>query len=164
MKSGGTGFQPVSSFKISRRNLPHLQEPDSVYFLTWRSAKGVILSPEARTIALEAIRHWDAEKWTVYAAVIMPDHVHTLSQPLMKDLSGSFDLSEILHSVKSYSSHRINQLEKTKGSIWQDERYDRIIRDEKEFVEKLRYIRTNPLTKGLCERPEDYPWLFEKDR
>jgi REP element-mobilizing transposase RayT len=159
---GGTGFQPVSSFKETKRNLPHWQIPESVYFLTWRCYKGRVLSPEERTITLNALIYWDNRKWTVYAAVIMPDHVHLLSQPMIKDKDGTFDLAEILHSVKSFSAHRINQLERTKGSVWQDERYDRIIRDEKEFIEKWNYIRNNPVKNGLCEKAEDYSWSFEK--
>jgi len=27
-----------------------------------------------------------------------------------------------------------------------------------EFVEKLRYIHRNPVARGLCARPEDWPW------
>jgi hypothetical protein len=34
-REGGTGFQPVHSFQITRRNLPHWQEPGRL-FLTWR--------------------------------------------------------------------------------------------------------------------------------
>jgi hypothetical protein len=66
----------------------------------------------------------------------MPDHVHTLCQPLVKKKGGTYDLGEILHSVKSFSAHRINQQRERKGSIWLDERFDRIVRDEKEFNEK----------------------------
>jgi REP element-mobilizing transposase RayT len=160
-KKSGTGFQPVTSFKISRRNLPHWQQPDRVYFLTWRCMKGRVLANEERTITLDSLCHWDGQKWTLYAAVVMPDHVHALCQPLVKDEGGTYNLGEILHSVKSFSAHRINQRRGTKGSIWQDERFDRIVRDEKEFSEKWQYIRDNPVKNGLSEKPEDYPWLYE---
>ena len=160
-KKGGTGFQPVTSFKIARRNLPHWQEPDRAYFLTWRCLKGQVLADEERTITLDSLRYWDGQKWTLYVAVVMPDHVHALCQPLVKDEGGTYDLGEILHSVKSFSAHRINQQRGTKGSIWQDERFDRIVRDEKEFSEKWQYVRNNPVKNGLSEKPEDYPWLYE---
>ena len=75
---GGTGFQPVQSFQISRRNLPHWQEPGRVYFITWRCQPGQNLDPEERSIAMKAIRYWNTIKWTVYAAVVLPDHVHIL--------------------------------------------------------------------------------------
>jgi putative transposase len=134
-KAGGTGFQPVQSFQISRRNLPHWQEPGAVYFLTWRCQQGKSLSPEERTITLKAICHWDHIKWTLYAAVVLPDHVHVLAQPLLKDEIGAFDLAEILHSIKRHSALTINRTRGDQGPLWQDERYDRIVRDEAEFLE-----------------------------
>jgi hypothetical protein len=85
-----------------------------------------------------------------------------LSQPLSRGEGGAFDLSEIIHSVKSFSAQKINQRRGVKGAIWQDERYDRIVRDEVEFLEKWQYIRNNPLKSGLALYPEDYPWLYER--
>ena len=159
---GSTGFEPVQSFQVRRRNLPHWQEPGRVYFITWRCKDGVILNEKERTIALEAVRFWDTRKWIVYAAVILPDHVHVLAQPLPKQAEGVFNLTEILHSVKSFSSQKINQQRREQGSLWQAESFDRIVRDEAEFLEKWQYISNNPLKTGLALFPEDYPWLFEK--
>jgi putative transposase len=77
--------------------------------------------------------------------------------------TGVFDLSEIIHSVKSFSVHQINRLRSSRGSLWQDERYDRIVRDEAEFLEKWQYIINNPLRQELVLRWEDYPWLYIKN-
>jgi hypothetical protein len=110
-------IQPVSTFKITRRNLPHWQEPGRVYFLSWRCKDGLSLSPEARTITLKAIRYWDGRKWKVYAAVVMPDHVHALVQPLTLADGSAVNLGEIIHSVKSFGAHQINKLLGFKGSF-----------------------------------------------
>jgi putative transposase len=160
-RPGGTGFQPVQYFQITRRNLPHWQEQGRVYFITWRCLTGKTLNPEERTITLEAIRHWQGIKWQLYAAVIMPDHVHVLAQPLPVPTGGTFDLAEILHSIKRFSALKINQRRGVQGSLWQDERFDRIVRDEAEFLEKWQYIRNNPVKAALAARPEEYPWLYE---
>jgi REP element-mobilizing transposase RayT len=72
-------------------------------------------------------------------------------------------LAQITHSIKSYSANRIQRLLNRKGSIWQDESYDRILRDEKEYLEKMNYIMNNPLKAGLVEKPEDYRWLFFRE-
>jgi len=152
----------VQSFQITRRNLPHWQEPGRVYFITWRCKEDGFLAPEERQITMETLQHWNGKKWTLYAAAVLPDHVHVLAQPLCRDDGGAFDLGEILHSIKRFSARKINQARGITGSLWQDERYDRIIRDEAEFLEKWQYIRNNPLKTGLVLFPEDYPWLFEK--
>ena len=58
------------------------------------------------------------------------------------------------------SARRINQLLGTDGAVWQDESWDRIIRDEEEMIEKLSYMMHNPVKAGLVRRPEDYEFLL----
>jgi putative transposase len=153
---------PVLSFHATRRNLPHFQEPGRIYFLTWRCREGQRLAPEERGLVLAALLYYDDNKWKVYTAVILPDHVHSLVQPLPHPEGGVHDLAEILHSVKRFSAYQINRLRGAKGPLWQDERYDRMVRDETEFLEKWNYIRNNPVKAGLAVTPEDYPWLYER--
>ena len=38
------GLQPIKDFKATRRNLPHWQEPGSVYFITWLIRESEILA------------------------------------------------------------------------------------------------------------------------
>lgn len=113
---------------------------------------------------LAGIRFWDSKRWYVYSAVVMPDHVHALARPLPmgEDVRAShFDLSDLLESVKGYTSRQINKLAGRAGSLWLDETFDRIVLDTAEFEEKGDYIRNNPVKAGLVARPEDYPWLYE---
>jgi len=108
--SSGTGFQPVTSFQTTRRNLPHWQQPGSIYFLTWRLKGEAELTSKERTMVLQPLRHWDDIKWRVYAAVVMPNHVHVICQPLSLPDGRAINLSSIIHSVKSFSVHEINRL------------------------------------------------------
>jgi REP element-mobilizing transposase RayT len=86
----------------------------------------------------------------------MPDHVHLLLRPREKEPGIWYDLAEILKSLKGVSARRINQLLGTTGAVWQQESYDRIVRDEKEFQEKLQYMWNNPIEAGLTKEPEQY--------
>jgi len=157
---------PVTEFRFSRRRLPHWQSPGEVYFITFRTTDECALRPQERDIALAACRFWDGKKIELFAVVVMPDHVHLLVQPKpVKDdprglyPSGFYDLSEILHSIKSFSAHEIGKLRGQKGELWQHESYDRIVRDDAEFEEKLTYISNNAVMKKLAREPEEYPWL-----
>ena len=152
---------PVQDFKINRRTLPHIQKPGRIYFLTWRCRQGIFLTPEDRDLALTALLHYNDTKWKVYTTVILPDHVHVLAQPLPHPDGGVHNLADIVHSVKRFSVYQISKRRGANGSIWQDERYDRIVRDEAEFLEKWNYIRNNPVKGGLATKPEDYPWFYE---
>ena len=49
------------------------------------------------------------------------------------------------------------------GILWQNESYDHIIRDEKDFHNTLSYIWHNPVKKDLCEKAEDYQWYYQNN-
>ena len=160
----GTGFQAVTNFRRTQRNLPHFQEPGRTYFVTFRGKHGE-MTDEARKMVFDACLFWNRKKFQLHACVVMPDHVHLLLTPFPKrDQDGYFNLSEVLHSVKSYSSNQINRLLGSKGPFWLDESFDRIVRSEQEFLEKWNYIRNNPVKKELVDVPEKYPFLFEENR
>jgi hypothetical protein len=46
------------------------------------------------------------------------------------------------------------------GVNWQRDFFDHRIRDHHELEEKTSYILMNPVRKGLCERVEEWPWLY----
>jgi putative transposase len=96
----------------------------------------------------------------LFACVVMDDHVHMILLPLEKANGEYYSISEIMHSIKSYSANRIQRLSGVIGSVWMDENYDRVVRDEEDLKEKLNYILNNPLKSGLADSPENYRWLF----
>ena len=44
--------------------------------------------------------------------------------------------------------------------LWQEEYPDRVIRNEKEFLEKVNYIANNPVKAHLSKGYEDYQWPY----
>jgi hypothetical protein len=48
------------------------------------------------------------------------------------------------------------------GTVWQDERYDRIMRNHEEFINNWEYIRQNPVKAGLVNIAEEYPFFWEE--
>ena len=158
----------MQEFRTYRRNLPHWEQPGSFYFVTFRTNKSVLLSEEARNIVSESIKFHNSKKYNLCAYAVMPDHVHSIFQPLEKEKDSYYGLAEIMHSIKGFSSKEILKFIKNTGkmplplAVWLDENFDRIIRNEKEYLEKMNYIVNNPLKKGLVEKPEDYKWLYVK--
>jgi hypothetical protein len=43
---------------------------------------------------------------------------------------------------------------------WQRDFFDHRLRDHHEADEKTNYILMNPVRKGLCERAEDWVWVY----
>lgn len=142
-----------------RRNLPHIEKFYAVYFVTFRTRNDLFLPPAARTIALNHCLFENSRKIDLHAAVIMPNHVHLLFTALESERGEPFSLAEIMKGIKGVSARKINQLLARRGSLWQDESFDRIMRAD-EFEFKRNYIIGNPIDAGLCNRAEEYRWLW----
>jgi len=158
----------VTNFSSSRRNLPHWQDAGRTYFITFTTRGKKEMPPDARDLVLQSCRHWHGQKYHLYAVTVMPDHVHLLVWPKPIDPTsqktiaekGFHDLSEILHSIKSYTANQIQRRFGWEGAVWERESFDRIIRDEAEFHEKWNYIANNAVRKELAKSPEEYRWFW----
>lgn len=153
---------PAATFRRYqyRRNLPHYQKDDRPLFVTFRTRKPLQLSPEAKTVVLQHCLHDNAVTITLHAAVIMPDHVHLLFTARRDPEGWTFALPEILRAIKGMSARSINILLGRRGSVWQDESFDHVLRGNESLRETVEYIRQNPVRKGLVSKPEDYAWLW----
>ena len=90
------------------------------------------------------------------AAVVMNDHVHAVVTP-----NRGHQLTAIQHSWKSFSAFRLQRESGRRGKIWQDEAYDRIVRDDPALNRFVAYIRLNPSRRWPEIR--SYPWLWLGD-
>ncbi len=114
-----------------------------------------------------AIHHFDGRRYELGCYVVMPNHAHAIVRPISPE---SNSVEDIVGSWKKYSSRRINQELRREQEFWQEESYDRIIRDEEHLWQVIQYIAGNPAKAGLsCEscslwiRPEwvQLGWRFE---
>ncbi|MDP9253646.1 MAG: DEAD/DEAH box helicase, partial [Verrucomicrobiota bacterium] len=152
----------------SRRRLPHFEKPWAIYAVTIGTKSRRCLSPQARTIVLDAFRHFHNERYELFAVCVMPDHVHVLLQPWPKESDDtgnamSWPLAELLHSIKSFSAHEINKIEGKAGAVWEKERFDRYVRSDHDLEEKFHYITRNPWDAGVVEPGSDYPWVWMQE-
>jgi len=85
----------------------------------------------------------------------MTDHVHLIISNI-----NEYSLDRIMKGVKGVSANLINKKRGTKGRIWQDEYFDRIIRDEKEFDEKIKYMFENPIRRKLIKDIAEYEFWY----
>jgi REP-associated tyrosine transposase len=131
-----------------RRDLPHLQRLGKTYFITFTTLDRRVLTAKERDITLACIVRGHRRTMALYAAVVMPDHVHLLAMP---DDDG---IAHLMQQLKGVSAHQIGQ------PVWQREYFDRIIRSTEDLREKGEYIIANPVRAGLVERAEDYPWIW----
>jgi len=106
----------------------------------------------------KSLRYFDGERCELGAYVVMPNHVHAIVRPFARD---DMALSRILQSWKRHASRQINQLLGRSGALWQDECYDRLLRDEPHLWNTLQYIGRNPEAANL--NPSAVPrWVSPK--
>ena len=188
-------FSPYQETDITARNMPHWQQSNRTYFVTFRLADSIPASklnqynaekeawlranPGALTnaqiaeysrrfperfhnwldsgagecllkntsisnIVEQALLYFDGKRHVLDGYVVMPNHVHVLVMPL-----GIYNLSKILHSWKSYTAHEINKRLNRKGTVWQDETYDHIVRSKEQMLFYRSYIMENPIKANL---------------
>lgn len=151
--------------RYSKRHLPHFEKPWAIYAVAFSTIKRRVLSDQEKQIVLDALKHLNGIKYELFAACVMPDHVHVLFQPIIKETNQSgepifYSLTEIMHSIKSFTAHEINRVSGQEGSVWEKESFDRYIRSDRDLQEKFLYIVENPWKSGVVGRQEDYPWIW----
>jgi REP element-mobilizing transposase RayT len=96
---------------------------------------------------------FDGQRYRLVAWCIMPNHVHVF----IETYSG-YALDKILHSWKSFTAQRANELLARAGPFWARDYYDRYIRDEQHFMRIVAYIEENPVKAGFVKSAEE--WKF----
>jgi len=105
----------------------------------------------------------------ILAYVVMPEHCHLLLLPNQEQYS----ISTILRVIKApVAKYALNQFPKLRDQctvmatddvqsfqFWQPGGgYDRNMWTEEAIQNSIVYIHNNPVKRGLCATPEDWPW------
>jgi len=101
----------------------------------------ILRQTNVRVLVENALRHFADERYSLYAFVVMPNHVHVLFMP-----EEGFDSRAIVQSWKSFTAKAINKALNREGSVWQKESYDHLVRDVEEFNAIRAYIRGNSVS------------------
>jgi putative transposase len=147
-----------------RRNLPHLQRDDKPHFVTFVTKKRSVLPSWARDIVLNSCQHDHGTKYKLYVAVVMPDHVHLILTPLIDThLLRVVPLPEIMKAIKGSAAHFINRQQKSGGTVWQEESFDRVLRRSEKLDEKIAYILNNPVRWRIVADWREYRWIWYQE-
>ena len=119
-----------------------------------RSGPFYLRQPAIADMVVEAIQYNAADlgHYVLHAFVVMPNQVHLLATPAVA-------LPKLTKSLKGITGKRANtKLAMTGSCFWQEESYDHLVRNEREF-EKIRwYIEENPVRAGLVREANEYRW------
>ena len=102
----------------------------------------------------ERLHHFQDERYFLSCWAIMPNHCHLVIRPFESD-----SLEDLLGAMKGVTARHINQALGTTGSIWEEESYDRIVRDEEHLWRVIQYIGRNPRLAGLEAEQTRRRWI-----
>jgi REP element-mobilizing transposase RayT len=91
-----------------------------------------------KSIVENALKFFDGERYILDEYVVAANHVHVLLTP-----KEDHQLSDILHSWKSFTANEINKITGEKGSFWQKESFDHLVRSEVSLEKFREYIRNH---------------------
>ena len=97
-------------------------------------------------------------RFVVVGYVVMPEHFHMLISEPEKG-----DPSVVMQVLKQKFAKQVpkdapQEKESGDGHIWQRRFYDFNVWSLKKKVEKLQYMHTNPMKRGLVAHPKDWHW------
>jgi putative transposase len=120
-----------------------------------------LFQPEIATLVKEALHYRDGKVLDLHAYCIMSNHVHVVFEALSKSDYQS-DLPKIMQSLKRHTARQANIILDREGTFWQDESYDRVIRDHDEYVRTIHYVLENPVNAGLVLQWDEWQWTYCK--
>jgi REP element-mobilizing transposase RayT len=140
----------------ARKKLPHTipqwVPEGSWFFITIKCVppgKNQLCQSGIGDAVLSALRHnHENHVWYCRLGLLMPDHLHAIMafprEPGMKTTVDNWK-----HFVAS--KQRV---------VWQRDFFDHRLRNNDALQQKTSYILQNPVRKGLCERVEDWIWVY----
>ncbi len=119
--------------------------------------------PKLAQLLEETLLKFDGIRYSLIAWCVMPNHVHTLIQPVS-------NLANIVKSWKSFTgrwalahNNELGLRIETKR-LWMHDYWDRYVRDPEHLQRLIEYIHQNPVKAGLCSRPELWKWSSARHR
>lgn len=137
----------------------HLDSFDYVgkhaYFLTFVTFEPTPHFTDAEPVALvhaQILRAAGETGFPVAAYCFMPDHLHLLVRGERDDADGR----QFISLAKQYSGYYFSQARHSR--LWRQHGYERVVRDEAEWIATVDYILNNPVRAGLVAKRADYPF------
>ena len=134
--------------------LERRQTTGNFHFITFSCHNRLpfLATPEAKNVVLEVLEQ-TRQRYTLTIAgyVVMPEHIHLLTNE-----PPNTPLGTVLQVLKQTTSRYLKPPEEER--FWLSRYHDFNVQTHTKYIEKLRYLHRNPVTRGLVSKPEDYPW------
>ena len=156
--SHGATFKAMSA-EFRRKNIRLAEENyrgRKLYFVTLCFESRRRFGADERLaswLIAELQKHAASSGFFVHAYCVMPDHIHVL-------VDAAADQSDLMAFVESFKQETGFQFaRRAHRGLWQFKYYDRVLRGSDSPEGVAWYIWLNPVRKGFCRTPKEYPFL-----
>ena len=144
-------LSPDEHRKIQRLSTPIVEK-----YLDSGAGACHLQNPAIAEEVAHALRHFDDQRYRLFAWCVMPNHVHVVVR-----LAPGETLATVVHSWKSFTAKRANAVLGSHSPFWQREYYDHLLRNEGEFERAIRYVADNPIKAKL--KVWKWVWVCGRD-
>lgn len=148
------------NFRIWRGKLPHWRADDVTYYVTFKHSRP--LDDEERQTLLNVLLNSEGRTLLFHIACVLPEKSEMLFKLNSVSAPGREEFAKVIEGAKRKAGKRITKQTGERFPPFYEESYDRIVRDEAEFEERLSGILESPLSAGLAQEPSAYAQLFVK--
>jgi putative transposase len=131
----------------------HATNNGQTYFVTSSTfqKRSLFQNPKWCELFVQNLFGYRGKYFELHEFVVMWDHFHLLITP-----TGA--LERAVQTIKGGFSYKAKKEFGTNQEFWQVGFGDHRIRDAQDYQIHRLYIFNNPVKKGYCARPQDYPW------
>ena len=118
-----------------------------------KSDAGKLLNDEVITLIHAYVKSLEPKYFKLICISVMPNHVHLL-------IKQNQILEIIMQTLKGGLSFKINKQLKNKGTLWDSNYFDKVIRNEKHFQLTYNYIKNNAAKANLKNADERFYGIY----
>jgi putative transposase len=110
--------------------------------------------------------------YTIDAIVILPDHLHMIITPkianeypkIITNIKRAFVYTTVGRGIltptikDTKTNLSSSKYKRSHAGIWQERYYEHTIRNEKDLLEKMEYIKNNPIKHALVDNINDWKY------
>ncbi|HPR17987.1 MAG TPA: transposase [Candidatus Cloacimonadota bacterium] len=148
--------------KLEQTCNKYIFEAEDDYFNVTKTSPCWLQRKDIADIVLNSLIYNHKRQYDLRVAVIMPNHVHIIFQPLSNS-STQISLAKIMKDHKSYTANECNKILHRNGQFWHHENYDHYIRDGKEYEQNRNYILNNPVKAQLTDHYKNWEYIIDYD-
>jgi len=140
--------------KIRAKNISSREQEYKIDQYIDHSPKGCYLNNNVLDYLYSYFVAKDKNFYDLVAFSIMPNHVHILFKQ-------NIELPKIMKHLKGATAFQINKILQRKGTFWETNYYDKVIRNEAHFEQVYDYIKYNAIKADLRDAKERFYGIYE---